>query len=65
MVLFHNIIEIVHLTDDDRGAVLRIVAADGRRIGLVSISSAWVMSRRDHTLNEPRVKICDKTGWAI
>ena len=33
MILFHNIIEIFDLADGDRGAVLRIVALDGRFIG--------------------------------
>src|SRR6266850_839319 len=38
MVLLHQIIEIVHLTDDDRGPVLRVVASDGRGIGLAPIN---------------------------
>jgi hypothetical protein len=33
MILFHEIVEIAHLTDDDGGAVLSIVPPDGRRIG--------------------------------
>ena len=33
MILFHDIIEIFDLADGDRGAVLRIVALDGRFIG--------------------------------
>jgi hypothetical protein len=38
MILFHHIIQIFHLTDNDRGAVVLIVAADGRRIGLAAIN---------------------------
>ena len=33
MVLFHDIIEILDLADGDRGAVLLVVALDGRFIG--------------------------------
>ena len=37
MVLFHNIIQIFHLTDDDAGAVLLIVTLDGRLVGRTPI----------------------------
>ena len=33
MILFHNIVEILDLADGDRGAVLLVVALDGRFIG--------------------------------
>jgi hypothetical protein len=38
MILFHDIMEILHLTDDDRGAVFRIIAPDGGRLGLAPIN---------------------------
>jgi len=38
MVLFHNVIEIFDLADVDRGAVLRMIASDSRRIGLAAIN---------------------------
>ena len=37
MVLFYNIIEILDLADFDRGAVLLVVALDGRFIGRTSL----------------------------
>ena len=37
MVLFQDIIQIFHLTDDDVGAVLLILALDGRLIGCTPI----------------------------
>jgi hypothetical protein len=33
MILFHDIVEILHLTDDDRSARLIIITPDGRGIG--------------------------------
>ena len=33
MILLHNVVEILDLTDGDRGAVLGIIALDGRFIG--------------------------------
>jgi hypothetical protein len=38
MGLLHQIIAILHLTDEDRGPVLRVVAFDGRGIGLAPIN---------------------------
>jgi hypothetical protein len=38
MILFHNIVEIFHLANDDRQAVLLIVAANGCGIGLTAIN---------------------------
>jgi len=40
MVLFHDIIQIFHLPDDDMGAVLLIVALDGRFIRPAPINPA-------------------------
>src|SRR5215510_3881386 len=37
MILLHKIVEIFHLADDGRSAVLLIVAADSRGIGLAAI----------------------------
>ena len=37
MILFHNIVEILDLADGDRGAVLLVVALDGRFIGCITI----------------------------
>jgi hypothetical protein len=37
MVLLDHIIQILHLADDDGGAMLLVVAVDGRRMGLASI----------------------------
>jgi hypothetical protein len=42
MVLFHQIIEILHLADDDRGPMLGIVAPNGRRTGLTAIDGDLV-----------------------
>ena len=38
MILFHDVIEILDLADDDRGAVLRVVALDGRFIGRAPVN---------------------------
>lgn len=37
MVLLDNIIQIFHLTDDDGGAMLLVVALDRRGIGLTAV----------------------------
>jgi hypothetical protein len=37
MILLHNIVEILNLADGDRGAVLFIVALDGRFIGRTAV----------------------------
>ena len=37
MILLHNVVEILGLTDGDRGAVLGIVTLDGRFIGRTSV----------------------------
>ena len=37
MVLFHHMIEIFHLTDDDRGAVLGMKAPNGGSIRLTAV----------------------------
>jgi hypothetical protein len=38
MILLHNIVEILNLADGDRGAVLLVVALDGRFIGRATIN---------------------------
>src|SRR5262245_53292189 len=38
MILLHNIIEILDLADSDRGAVLLVVALDGRFIGRAAVN---------------------------
>src|SRR5262245_4450045 len=38
MILLHNVVEILDLTDGDRGAVLLVVALDGRFIGRAAIN---------------------------
>ena len=38
MVLFHDIVEIFHLADGDGGAVLLVVALDGRFIGRTPVN---------------------------
>ena len=38
MILRHNNVEILHLADGDRGAVLRVVALDGRCLGRAAIT---------------------------
>lgn len=37
MILPDDVIEILDLADSDGGAVLRVVAPDGRRIGLTAV----------------------------
>jgi hypothetical protein len=37
MVLFHDVVEVLHLLDHDGGAVLCVVALDGSFIGLTAI----------------------------
>src|SRR5215470_6432662 len=37
MVLFDNVVEILHLADSDRGAVLLVVALDSRFIGVTAV----------------------------
>ena len=38
MILFHDVIEILRLTDDNRGAMLRVVAVDGGFVGRTPIN---------------------------
>src|SRR2546428_98698 len=38
MILLHNIVEILHLADGDRGTVLLVVALDGRFMGRATIN---------------------------
>jgi hypothetical protein len=38
MVLLHQIIEILHLADDERGAMLFVIALDGDCIGLTAVN---------------------------
>jgi hypothetical protein len=38
MVLLHNVVEIFNCTDGDGGAVLRIIAPDGRFIGRTPVN---------------------------
>ena len=40
MILLHNIIEITHLPDDDRCAMLIIIIPGSRRIGLDPVEGA-------------------------
>ena len=40
--LFHNIIYIFHLPDDDGGAVCLVAAANGRGMGLTAIKRAFL-----------------------
>ena len=39
MVLLHDIIKVLHLADDDRGAVLCVIAANSRSVGRAPIDS--------------------------
>ena len=46
MILFDNVVEILDLADGDRGAVLRVVALDGRFIGRTPINGDFSSSRK-------------------
>jgi hypothetical protein len=37
MILFHKIIQILHLTDGDRGPMRLVTASDGRGVGRTAI----------------------------
>ena len=55
MILLHNIVEILDLADSDRGAVLLVVALDGRFIGRASIDGdlLWHTVAADGLDQEP------------
>lgn len=42
MILFHNIVEVLHRTDGDPSPVLGVVAADDRGIGLAPIDGDFL-----------------------
>jgi hypothetical protein len=61
MVLFHHIIQILHLADDDRGVVRFIVSPDGGRIGLAPIDRDLL----GHPMAADRLGEEPLGGWLI
>src|SRR6266571_5381050 len=61
MILFHNIVEIFDLADFYRGAVLRIVALNGRFIGRTAIDGDLLR----HAVAADRLREEPLGGWLI